>query len=666
MSDQQKIWFVYLTDHHEGPFTPAEVAEKLQQGLVTAQSLGWKDGMPEWVAIGSIPELASVLGGGAAPAPAAAAGGEEGFSLAQLLASQQQGGTQGGAVPTQEDPSLTGATSVLSQMVGSVHSANPVGTGSVSIDISGKTGAGQPQESAADVQPDPTAEVWTMNVGDQVSGLYSYNRLIELATMGEVPADARFWRAGWADFQTLAKLPEVAASRRHRAMSSSSNAAPNSLKSGGASTRPAGFAPITAGANVGNDDPTDPSINTAGMKEKVGFFAKIAGIFKRKKKAEPTKSIGVAKKVQTKNASGGGGRLKKILVPVLALVVLAGGGGAAYFFLFSSPIPSGLDVAPDDFVAMKAVVKQPIAGGGHFYLGIAKGTEDDPVDLTAPKIYVATNLAEGTQVSLLLVGQVGTLVNRVSFEKTFSATVGKDHLAVFDQVKDDGKPIPMGEYDIKVSAAGAETLSSSRFLGGAKAGPYQDRLKKYKDKLQAEFDKEMAEFREFIETLKSLQADVSKKIADYKSGWAVPANHAKIVSEWKASATTASQMLSQLDQKIKAKQGATGIQIYNPRTLQDVATLVSQMGQLIQAHGQRLESAAPSTVNVDELEGLTKAAVTTLDQWLTQTLVKSPLEALSGAGANVSSPAAAPVSAAPTAAPPPAAPAPAAPAPATK
>ena len=405
---------------------------------------------------------------------------------------------------------------------------------------------------------------------------------------------------------------------------------------------------------MGNDDPTDPSINAAAITAKAGFFSKLTGLFKRKKKAEPknTKTVGVGKKVQ----ASGSGRGKKMALVLGALILVAGGGGGAYFFLFSSPIPSNLDVAPDDFEAMKAVVKQPIANGGHFYLGMAKGTEDNPVDATAPKIYVATNLAEGTQVSLQLVGQVGTLVNRVSFEKTFSATVNKEHLAVFEQVKDDGKPIPMGEYDLKVSAAGAETLSASRFLGGGKGGAYQDRLKKYKDKLQGEFDKEMAEFREFIETLKSLQADVSKKIADYKSGWAVPANHVKINSEWKASATAASQMLSQLDQKIKAKQAATGVQIYNPRTLQDVATLVSQMGQLIQAHGQRLDGAAPATVNIDELEGLTKAAVTTLDQWLTQTLVKSPLEALSGAGANVSSPTAAPVTAAPaTAAPPPAA-----------
>ena len=75
MSDDQKIWFIYLTDHHEGPFTPAEVAEKIGQGMLTAQSLGWKDGMPEWLPIESIPELSAVSGGDApAPLPAAEAG----------------------------------------------------------------------------------------------------------------------------------------------------------------------------------------------------------------------------------------------------------------------------------------------------------------------------------------------------------------------------------------------------------------------------------------------------------------------------------------------------------------------------------------------------------------------------------------------------------------
>ena len=37
MSEEQKIWFIYITDHHEGPFTISEIKEKVTQGLANKQ-----------------------------------------------------------------------------------------------------------------------------------------------------------------------------------------------------------------------------------------------------------------------------------------------------------------------------------------------------------------------------------------------------------------------------------------------------------------------------------------------------------------------------------------------------------------------------------------------------------------------------------------------------
>lgn len=654
MTDSSKIWFVYLTDHHEGPFTASEVAEKLSQGLVTKQSLGWKDGMAEWLAIESIPELAAALNE-PTPAPAAAeaaGGGEEGFSLAQLLASQQQGG----AAPTQEDPSLTGATSVLSQMVGAVHSNNPVGTGSVSIDIAtSKTGVENPIATIQAVDEKPVGddeEVWTMKVGQQVSGLYSYNRLIEIAGVGEVPADARFWRPGWQDFQSLAKLPEVAAARRAKPATNTATAAPSTgQKTASGLNRPSAFAPITSGANVGDDDPTDPNINAAGFTKAGGFLAKIKGLFNRKKK-EPSKSsassaaaktnIGAKKSAATK----GGSSLLRTLLIVVVLVALVGGGGAAYFLFLSSPIPSSLDVIADDLEAMKVLVKEPADQGGKFYIAPAKGTEDNPADPTSPKFYVATNLPEGTAVTLQLTGQVGTLVNRTSFEKSYSAQVNAQKLAVFEQVQDDGKPIPAGEYELKISAEGAEMLVVSKFLGGNKGGVYQDRLKKYKEKLQGEYDKEMQEFREFIETLKSSHAELAKSLEDYSKGWATVANRTKIVTDWRTYAATTSALLVQLDQKAKAKAANTNPATFHPKTLQEVVSLVAQMQQLVQIHSQRISEQTPSG-DVAQIDGLVKAGIAALEQWLTQALVKSPFDVLNGAASGAALSAVAPAGAEP-------------------
>jgi len=634
MSDA-KIWFVYLTDHHEGPFTAFEVAEKMSQGVVTKQSLGWKDGMAEWVAIESIPELAAELNA-ATPAtseaePVAGGGGEEGFSLAQLLASQQQGG----AAPTQEDPSLTGATSVLSQMVGAVHSNNPVGTGSVSIDV-GTLSAGV-QAPVATIQGQDEKpvgddeEVWTMKVGQQVSGLYSYNRLIEIAGVGEVPADARFWRPGWQDFQSLAKLPEVAAARRAKPSSTATPSAGQKTTSG--MNRPAGFAPITTAANVGDDEATDPGINTNGAAKSGGFLGTIKALFQRKKK-EPAKAAAITKTavgVKKSSPAKGGSSLARTILIVLVVLGLVGGGGGAYFLLFSSPIPSSLDVIPDDLEAMKLLLKEPADQGGKFYLAQARGTEDNPADVTSPKFYVATNLPEGAAVTLQLTGQVGTLVNRTSFEKSFSAQVNAQKLAVFEQVQDDGKPVPMGEYELKISAEGAEMLVVSKFLGGNKGGVYQDRLKRYKDKLQGEYDKEMQEFREFIETLKNSHAELSKSLEEYSKGWATVANRTKIVTDWRTYAATVSALLVQLDQKAKAKATNTNPATFHPKSLQEVISLVAQMQQLVQLHSQRISEQPPSG-DVAQLDEMAKAGIAALEQWLTQALVKNPFDVLNGTG----------------------------------
>lgn len=58
----EKIWFVYITDHHEGPFSLDEVGERLAAGQVGLDSLAWREGMPDWAPIAAISELAAISG----------------------------------------------------------------------------------------------------------------------------------------------------------------------------------------------------------------------------------------------------------------------------------------------------------------------------------------------------------------------------------------------------------------------------------------------------------------------------------------------------------------------------------------------------------------------------------------------------------------------------
>ncbi len=627
MSAENKIWFIYLSDHHEGPFTPEEVAQKVKEGVVTAQSLGWKDGMAEWMAIESIPELNAVLSGGAAA-------GDDGFSLAQMLAQQQQGGAAPDAAASSTDAAaseFTGATSVLSSMVQSAMNNNPMSSGGVSLEMSSSSVAAS--SGGAKASPvDPNEEVWTLKIGSQVSGLHSLNRLKEIAADGDIPPDATLWRKGWNDFQTLAAVPEVAQARKPKKMlgGSKTGLTGSTAKSGKLGKA---FAPAP---DIGSDEPTDPNFALSPSTEKKGFkaiLAKISTLLKRKKTAVAAQAIAKTQSAKVAAAKAGigkrsaafsglGEKIKKI-ASILAVVGVLGGGGAVYFLFFASPIPSDLDVIPEDLENLVAAVKS--SDSPKLHLALARGTEDNPADDTAPKFYVGTSLPDGTEVTLQLTGQPGTLVNRTSFQKSYTAKVAKN-LATFESVQDDGKPLPMGEYDLKVTAEGAEPFAASRFLGGKKGGVYQDRLKRYKEKLQGEYDKEMAEMKELIDTLKSMYGELAKRSADYKASVTNPSLKGRVVSDWRSYSMSAQVLAGQIDQKVKAKAAAPNA--FHPRAVQDIAATLINVQSFLQSHTQRVEGNAPA-VNPDELETAIATSVNALEQWLAQALIKSPMDVLS-------------------------------------
>jgi len=60
-TELQKKWFVYLGDHHEGPFNADELNQKQKNGQISLQSYAWSEGMADWKPILEINELSSEL-----------------------------------------------------------------------------------------------------------------------------------------------------------------------------------------------------------------------------------------------------------------------------------------------------------------------------------------------------------------------------------------------------------------------------------------------------------------------------------------------------------------------------------------------------------------------------------------------------------------------------
>jgi hypothetical protein len=53
----KKKWFLYMTDHHEGPFSTEEVLEKKASGLITQENYVWQESMDDWMLLHEVAEF---------------------------------------------------------------------------------------------------------------------------------------------------------------------------------------------------------------------------------------------------------------------------------------------------------------------------------------------------------------------------------------------------------------------------------------------------------------------------------------------------------------------------------------------------------------------------------------------------------------------------------
>ena len=69
---EEKKWFVYLGDHHEGPFSLADIRGMLSSGQASQTSYVWAEGMPDWKVMTEVTAFQGILAAPPAEAPAAA------------------------------------------------------------------------------------------------------------------------------------------------------------------------------------------------------------------------------------------------------------------------------------------------------------------------------------------------------------------------------------------------------------------------------------------------------------------------------------------------------------------------------------------------------------------------------------------------------------------
>lgn len=70
-ANEQK-WFVYIGDKHEGPFSVAEIGQKIKEGIITTEQYVWCDGMADWLPMMDVSDFKSLAPAKPQPAPAPA------------------------------------------------------------------------------------------------------------------------------------------------------------------------------------------------------------------------------------------------------------------------------------------------------------------------------------------------------------------------------------------------------------------------------------------------------------------------------------------------------------------------------------------------------------------------------------------------------------------
>jgi hypothetical protein len=210
-----------------------------------------------------------------------------------------------------------------------------------------------------------------------------------------------------------------------------------------------------------------------------------------------------------------------------------------------SPLPHLEDVSPEEYEDLKIAAKDNVeAGGPRVALALARGTP------LFPAFYVSSNLPDGAQFHIYVIGKSDTLLDQLSFgsqvDVTISKKLGKSSLVRYA----DGKPIPRGEYTVYLTSAEVQPVQVKSyiaalsgittnipselpknlkviaqkvyFLGGNKDASYLERLREYHNKLQLKAANELNEIRQFALTLESQLESTKVKFGLLRKGKITP------------------------------------------------------------------------------------------------------------------------------------------------
>mgnify|MGYP000882217653 FL=1 len=456
---EEKKWFLYVVDHHEGPFSLSEIQSLVKKGDAKSSSYVWREGFEDWMMMSEVSEFGVAGPSGEGHGPAAFILGKKESPV--LFSPRSSDASVGGPLPI-------------------AHQGNVP-------DISGIS---------------ETAVVWCLNSNRTFTGPHSLRTITRLINEGKATSKDTIWKEGWTGFVPISSFSEFmvrihdGASQKNKV---SSAQALGMMRSGMGIKRRFSFGGILkwlvlAFLVFGGFY----QVTAMGLFNPV--FEKI-GILETVRRAN-LKPVPVPKIViPVEYISDAGNFLRRQVEPLLAKYS-DHIPGPILEYLSVVELPEGLN-EKDEARLRDAATANPDAGRRAAAALIGQ-------EVMNPRFVLASNI-DGSSFRVVLRGKEGTLLNASEYVSEQVVTL-RNRVAISQPFYlEDTKSLPQGEYTFTVLNGEESVLIENAFLGGENDSAYQDRLKEFNARMAAWRVTKAQEILQITNTLESLANESAAK-----------------------------------------------------------------------------------------------------------------------------------------------------------
>lgn len=489
---EEKQWFLYVVDHHEGPFTADEIKNLINKGDAKTSSYVWREGLNDWMMMSSMPEFGVEGPSGEGHGPAA-------FIVK----------------PAKESPALL------------MPSAQP------QIEA---------QNISRDISNTPENEVvWCLNSNGAYSGPHSMSTIARMIDKGKVSSNDSIWKEGWGSFVSVSGIPELMVRIQKSSEKKSKTNAATAVKGlAGSKMRKTSFSALKTLLAVLMLGGAAYQLTAIGLLDsvyqKVGLLEKVKSV---NFKPVPMPSV---KGLDFGFALSSWENIRSKMQPLL--------------MKYSSKLPEPLrkyinvvqlpnNTLPKDISKLQDAAFADLSSGVRVAVGLLGG------DVMMPRFVMTSNLPDGAALRVILRGKEGMLLDSSGYLSEQSLTLQGRVGYSQSFMQEGGRALPQGQYTLSILSGDESILVENYFFGGVNDTAFQGRLSEFNARMSAWQTAKIQELLQVTATLESIANESATNFFNFSKQRAGKAR----TSAWRKYSAKYTELSSQLGAAIGKTEG---------------------------------------------------------------------------------------------------------------